>query len=508
MLDRDPDLRRILKWAAGSPADVSDIGDVDEDRLLALVSEHRLAPRLLHRLRRDKPAWGRRSLMTRAWGQCQRAGEQMRRHAAALREITDACVGEGQPPPILVKGFSLYALTGETEHLRYSADMDLFGEDPARLAAILRVLGYVDVAGVEPAHHEYAVMERGPVLIEIHSYLPIQSYPPQVTPDTHIPEQHPGVWRQTPAEWRNIQLVDRDLRDYMTEGLAPEAAGLTILNPTAMSFVLCAHAFRNVIEGRGPKLSEIADVHALTQHHDFDCAHFVEMQERFGGYDVVQVTAFLEEAYLGARTLPTGSGEAAWKAGARLPQCLGFWVCWRTAEEALLPPLPGDVLARFGANEVIAAAGGPAGPCRVTGAGEEPGRVIVLTAADGWVTFEFFLSYTTESLDFLIILPRLSSDEHGYHIRFEDQMRRVFFFVNIYRGKTRHDTGCGTALLRPCEVGYELTVSLPWGAVPHPSPGGGVPIIFSVGLGEFEDSKDSVVLTDPILILPLLVRKA
>lgn len=510
MLDRDPDLRRVLKWAAGCPADVSDIGGVDEDRLLEQVAEHRLARCLLDRLRRDKPAWGRRSLMTRAWGQCQRAGEQMRRHAAALREIAHACAAANQPPPIMVKGFSLYALTGRPEHLRYSADMDLFGDDPTRLVDTLRALGYADVARVSLAPHEYAVMERGGVLIEVHSHFPVQCYPASIIPLDYIPEQHPGIWWQ--PEYQNslphTEITYQDMMNATARGAAPEADGLTMLTPPMMVIILCAHIFRNIIEGRRPRVCEFADVRDLVQHPAFDSGRFSEIVEKFEGRDAVRMTNHIGMCCLGTQLLPQDTNEGEWNTEQRLLQALGYWVGWHSFEEMLLPPEPGDLFARLGANAVIAATGGVSTLYSVmgAGAGEQIMRLIVPTSQECPLPFKFSVAAVEEMLIFDVFLPQTLADEdQGYHVRFDDEESTHLFSANIRSGAADH-AGAGSALLRPFEGGYGLCITLPRRTLPRPTVEGAVPLIFSVVLDHFQGKQ--WVRADPSVRVPLLVKTA
>lgn len=510
MLDRDPELRRVLKWAAGSPADVSDISDLGEDRLLFLVAEHRLAQRLLDRLRRDKPAWGRRSLMTRTWGQCQGAGEQMRRHAAALREITQACAQAHQPLPIIVKGFSLYALTGDSGHLRYSADMDLFGADPDLLTAMLRAMGYADVAVVSLGPHEHAVMERDGVLIEVHSHFPVQSHPASIIPADYIPEQHPGIWWQ--PEYQNslphTEITHHDLMNVTTRGAAPEADGLVTLTPPMMVLISCAHMFRNIIEGRQLRLCDLSDVRDLVQHSAFDARQFLEVVEKFKGEDAVRMTNHLGICCFGTQLLPQDMDEEDWDTEQRLLQALGYWVGWRSFEEMLLPPEPGDLFARLGVNTVTASTGDVPTYYSVmgAGAGEPITRLIVPTSQKRSLPFKFSVASAEEAITFDLLLPKsLANSKQGYHVRFDDEYSTHIISSDIRNGSANH-THPDRTLFRSLEEDYRLQVSLPRRILPRPTAEGASPLILSVVLDHFQGER--WLRVDPSVRVPLLVRTA
>lgn len=510
MLDRAPDLRRILKWAAGSPADVSDIGGVDEDRLLSLVADHHLERRLLDRLRRDKPTWGRRSLLTRTWGQCQRAGDQMRRHTAALREITDACTEANLPPPIIIKGFSLYALTGDSGHLRYSADMDLFGEDPDQLTDTLRSLGYADMAVVSLAPHEHAIVGRTGVKVEVHSHFPVQSYPASITPSDYIPERHPGLWWQ--PEYQNslphTEITYQDLMNAAARGAAPEADGLMTLTPPMMVLILCAHMFRNIIEGRRPRLCELADIRDLVQHPAFDSRRFLGIVEKFRGRDAVRMTNHLGICCLGTPLLPQDTNKEEWNTEQRLLQALGYWVGWHSFEEMLLPPEPGDLFARLGANAVTAATGEVSTLYSVmgAGAGQRITRLIVPASQERPLPFEFSVASAEEAITFDLLLPKvLANSDQGYHVRFDDEDSTHIISSDIRDGGAKH-TRPDQALFRSLEEGYRLQVSLPQRILPHPTAEGAIPLILSVVLDHFQGQQ--WLRADPCVRVPLLVRTA
>ena len=510
MLDREPEMRRILKWAAGSPADVSDLNNVDEDRLLVLAANHHLERRLFSRLRRDKPRWGRRSLSTRAWVYCQRALEQMQRHSAALREITGACTKANQPPPILLKGFSLYALTGDSDHLRYSMDMDLLGEDPVQFLIVLRTLGYTEVVNTSLGPHEHAVIERDGVRVEVHSHFPVQSYPESVAPLDYIPEDHPGIWWQ--PEYQNnlphAELTYQNLMDASTSGAAPEADGLMTLAPHMMALLLCAHTFRNIIEGHRFRLSEIADIQALVRHPAFDQRRFRDVVDEFNGQDAVHMTNHLGKCCLGVQLLPQETNREKWDTGQRLLQALGYWVGWRSFEEILLPLESGDLFARLGANAVTASTSGVPASYSVVGAGvgEPITRLIVPASQKRLLPFEFSITSAEEAITFDLLLPKaLANSDQGYHIRFDDEYSTHIISSDIRDGGAKYTHPDQTSF-HSLEEGYRLQVSIPWRLLPRPTAEGAIPLILSVVLDHFQGQQ--WLRADPSVRVPLLVRMA
>lgn len=415
----------ILLWAAGATKPIPRLDGVNDDRLLYLlgideagllesIQEHRLLHRFSDRAMRERLGWCTRPLMAQLWRLAAGVEARFAQQLAALREIREAMPSDG-PPVILVKGCSTYAVTGERRALRPSIDLDLFAEDPESLHTLLQRLGY---SGERLTRHEFAIMQRGRVTIEIHRHFPVLSYPVGVAGVDLDPMRHPGIWRQ-PSPVRPRVTADgspwlhrarresghADLAEFAVRGVTADTADLTVTDATMSAFILCAHAFRDWIEPPFRRavpipLAVLADVSNLTVHPHFDRERFLQLVDRFAGHDSVQFVNTLLTSLLAANPLPlpgTAGGALgplpAWSGRATgtvaapgsdqprkrfwalpwarptkhastppaLPRALSFDGCWAGVgylEDAVNPPALRLLVERLGASE-LAATNGP-----------------------------------------------------------------------------------------------------------------------------------------------------
>src|SRR5262249_53645195 len=155
-----------------------------------------LTQRFLHRYQQERPGWCSKTLLGSLLQQNALDTSHLRRQIEAMQELTRAMASHPYPP-IIIKGFSTYALTGESYHLRGSADLDVFHCDPDYLLDTLQRLGFTgarhtiafdefgtlsceefpQTAPEVYGEHEFGHMQRGDVKIELHRYFPACSYP-------------------------------------------------------------------------------------------------------------------------------------------------------------------------------------------------------------------------------------------------------------------------------------------------------------------------------------------
>jgi hypothetical protein len=357
-------LLQILRWAAGAPEDVSSIQEVDEDALVSLIAAHNLFSRFFNRLQAQRPPWMTRALSIKAFSLNRYAKETVQRQIAALREIVQAMPADAGPV-IPIKGMSLYALTGETDNLRASGDIDLFAQDPECLWRTLTRLGYATEEKQDDGSH-YAIMHRSGVQIEIHRYFPAWAYPSGMTGDMR-PSSHPGVWMQPFADLGETQIHSQDIAEDAAPGVAPQTHDLTLPSPAVMALLLCLHAFRHYVEGQAldspiVRLCELADVRDLVRHPRFQEKQFQALVSRFSAHDAVRFVQHLLRFYLKTDLFnpqePVRDDQA--DETMPLPLRLSFWSGWAapcTPNEMLRQLNPKSVFDRLEPN-VVAADGG------------------------------------------------------------------------------------------------------------------------------------------------------
>lgn len=366
---------QILKWAAGAPEDITDIGSIDVQALLRLIAAHHLHGRFVTRVGLEHPRWVPRTLSLGAWKLLDRARQALRRQAEAVRGISEA-LGADAVPPVVIKGISTYALTGDSRNVRVGGDVDLLADDPERLWAAMTGLGYVLTRDKDEHGAEYAVMIRDGLEVEIHRYFPAWAYPEGLADADLRPAHNPGVWEQPFGDVRLTKIDRQDLADDIETSAAQHTPGLTVPGPTTMTLVLCAHLFRHYAEGRphpAPvvRLGELADVHDLIGHARFSRERFEGLVSRLHAEDAVRFVRCVSRLCLAADPFAWLDAEEVHpEPGAALPfpMQLSPWSGWGallTPDELLRPLAPGALFDRLGPNVVTAGVGQDEAPARI-----------------------------------------------------------------------------------------------------------------------------------------------
>jgi hypothetical protein len=505
----------ILRWAAGAPVALPRLDGVndrralyllglDEERLLDLVREHRLAQRFLARVRQERPGWCTQPLLAGVARQCAEVEARVRGQMAALREISAAVAARGSPV-MVVKGCSTYALTGDVRTLRFSADLDLFYEDEAVLWDVLWRLGYT---GERLDRHEFGVLHRGDIGVEIHRQFPVCSNPPELAAADLAPERNPGVWRQpAPPRPRGDTLpwvhhARRDIRyadlaETAVRGLTPDTADLWVPDVTMSTFVFCAHEFRDFIEPsfkrRVPvQLAVLADIFELARHPQFDRQRFMELVKRFDGQDTVGFVGCLLASFFGSNPLPVAASTVAtkrrwlsWPLGRRplpepwpaLPRALSFHGCWAAVgfrEDCLVPLALRTLVERLGANAVGASTDEAREPYAFpgNGNGREIGRVILQSRGGTAMPFHLGVTWGREALTLGVTLSEPLNDGESYHLILRGGLYdTLHHWVKIDADGTMQaegaEAGEGQAEVSRQGRGCTCRISFPWVALPR-----------------------------------------
>ena len=313
MTEDEQVLRDILCWAAGAPVDVSGIPSVNPQRLLAWIARHKLAVRFVRRAQAERPHWLTRVLSIPLWQEGRQIRSTVERHITAAQEIANAAQALGLSPPIPLKGFTTYALTGDEGVQRPSSDLDILADDPEALIALLTRLGFVDTRG-HCRDHEVAKMQRGGVKVEIHRYVPVLSYPEALSDNLDGADQTGWSLQTEGLTGECRQIGYADLRQNLMAGTAPETMSLCLPSPTLASLVLCVHSYRDYVE-RGMAwlnhpipLADLADLRDLVALPDFDADTFCAFAESIGAQHSVEVTVRMLETWLGVSPLPSLAG--------------------------------------------------------------------------------------------------------------------------------------------------------------------------------------------------------
>jgi hypothetical protein len=492
------DIADLLRWAAGAPVRLDCPENVTDERLLPLLGidlgdltdllhAHRLVQRFLHRAHGEQPSWCPCSLLAGLARADQQLQALHQRQLQAVRELT-AALGNSAQPPILIKGFSTYALSGDRRALRFSEDLDVVCPEPEHAWQTLRRLGY---AGEEIGHHEYAKVWRDEITIEIHQSFPICAYPEPVSVgDAFVPAEHAGCWLQPAASPILFDNTDHepihrhrhhhglrypDLLACSTHGVTMDTADVVVPDATMAAFLNCAHQFRHFVEPpfRRPvpiRLATVSEVRELLHHPQFHKARFARLVEKFGAQDAVDFTLYLVREYFGEEPLPTSRprtrDQRSWwpfssprsRSRSAEPICPfprslcfdGGWASFYHPDELLIFLPRGAAVTRLGANQITARPEAPAATSAVPAEcpGQSPERVIVQYHQERELPFTVAATWGWQGLSLAVRLRRRLPADGYYHVGVHgDQYSELCQWVNISPTGAVLETGTGVPSL-------------------------------------------------------------
>ncbi len=357
----------VLKWAVSINRPAPPMDGLDEDALVEMAQYHCILQPLLSRLESARLPDCPPRLRTRL----RVLQHQIRRHTyermAAAREITRAMRTHGQSPPIFIKGFSAYALTGDPNLLHFSGDLDPFAEDLPTLWDTAYALGYT---GHRKNTHEWAKLMRAGVTLDVHQYYPVLSYPNDVrtAPAWELDASlNPGQWH---LPTRALDLVPSgelirwpDLRNGAVPGVADGTQDLLFPSPALLCLIHCTHCFRISVTRLhhmnplgGFRLYELLSIYSLARLPNFDAEEFQALAVRFSAQDAVRLVNTLAEAFLGTAALPEHRSLAADGCPAIFPEHLiyGGWVSLQQTDDWLLMRGIEQMLDQLGASAASA----------------------------------------------------------------------------------------------------------------------------------------------------------
>lgn len=299
-----PALREALLWAAGNYASRFLLAREHYDTFFEAVKAHRLSGRLIRRLHTD-------------------AGEvtsQFVEQALRLHEATQAdtyqkiALGDrlgkamraagGDDCLVLLKGFTLFALTGDPLTLRWSGDIDVSVSDLDGFVKIAREQGFETVRNLDHLA-EYAVLHSASDgIVELHSRFDVTSLPPDLRQEDVDPSRHAGVWHQH-QHFRVRYLEHADFQRYLgSSDVVPDT--VRPLGPEMAALVSASHMFKNFLRCPYPlpvatiPLDEIATFVDYCSLPSFSAARFARLVADFDGHTVVSFARTLAKELLEA----------------------------------------------------------------------------------------------------------------------------------------------------------------------------------------------------------------
>lgn len=307
----------VLRWAAGanvaspsltcSPSDLLlELMGVSIKELVELLREHRLTQRFLLRASHEQPAWCGPQLLLHLAKESEQTRLRLQKQIDALNEIAAvlrASEGGDSSSLILIKGYSLFALSGQMHHQRHAGDLDVLAADAELLWSVLGDLGFERKRHYT---HEFGKAKRGEVVVDVHNFYPVPSYP-------HRPSQNEeGSNAALAASFtvlphcQSTVLSYKELRRYCVTGRGAGAQTILVPQSAALAFILVAHLFRNYVErphfnspNLGVRLGELTDVVELFHHSDFDGTLFSSLVQQHQAHDAFAFVSLMAREHLG-----------------------------------------------------------------------------------------------------------------------------------------------------------------------------------------------------------------
>lgn len=241
--------------------------------LLKLISFHRLEARIsntrlpiiLHNQTLD-PHFAASLMMEK-----RKTALRFEEQRGVIREIADAFRAKGmERMPIVIKGSSVFGLTGNPNHIRRSADIDLIYSDPEVLEAVLTDIGFTRDANYWSDSHEYCHMTRDHIIIDIHKYMPIIDYSAEINKKAeHAIARDSRIFFESSTNLVREELLYSHIVD---SAQACEAlGGMLVPDIHNQILIISAHIFKNFVHSafRIPsevKLAELLDIVDLMYH--------------------------------------------------------------------------------------------------------------------------------------------------------------------------------------------------------------------------------------------------
>lgn len=284
-----------LLWATGAPGELV-VEDGDEPLLLEALAEHRLDARLIGRARRDgirlAPSL-EAAVVARDADNLDRVHEQIALFRAVRGRLDQA---DPRVRLLPMKGFGLYALTGDREHAPFSWDVDVIGADPRAVAAAVEES---DGSGYHFHGEEHPYVFAHMDDLEVHMHYVVTSIDRGLRAEDVDVVATTGVFEvRTPF---SVSLITHDEMLQHTRAGVGAAAGLEVLAPEMAVLVRLAHLYVGYAMSPQPlpvatiRLEELAQLRDYLALPSFDAARFLELYER---HDAWLVTGFARRLML------------------------------------------------------------------------------------------------------------------------------------------------------------------------------------------------------------------
>jgi hypothetical protein len=282
---------RFLSWAIGGLKTFDPSAALDTEKMLSLSFEHRVAGRLLARIRTEQPKWATKALSS---GLETQQGENARffdQQKLALSSVRDRYF-QGNDPIIVLKGIGYFARTKDEATLRRAFDLDIMVKSPDILVTALRRDRVQEYRNVSP--HELINAKVDGMEIDLHGYYPIWRTE-NVTGEWQTQGANQGGPYRHSGEVIVSKLDFQAIADHAQPAGLFGTDGIYVPSPASAIVIICAHSFRDYISRssvtmrtKAPvRFAEIAEIGDYLSLPEFSSEEFLDLVRRFHAHQAV-----------------------------------------------------------------------------------------------------------------------------------------------------------------------------------------------------------------------------
>ena len=282
----------ILKWVVDPKVKISKTIQIQEGLLIDLIHEHRLVNRFLNRVAKKPQTWCSKNIKAILINRQILAQQKIQRQNNAINEI----LKKHSKDFIVIKGISLYLLSGNYESLNLSNYINIFCENIQLLKNTLINQGYKIRRKIKDNH--IITLYKDDITFNIYRFLPITSYSNIDDMNTDDNGLLLGSKVNTVTNILTYNHLVNDLITTNKEGLD----GLRYPNTTWSAFICCIEIFNKYIASGirlfgNITLGELADLLLLTNRDDFNQSVFITLIKEFKASDAVIFSGYLLESF-------------------------------------------------------------------------------------------------------------------------------------------------------------------------------------------------------------------
>lgn len=253
-------------------------GGKNIEYLLSCIKKHNLQPYF-------------KKIMDKEIPQLEKQIQEITNHYNASISFLKELQQSLEQPVVVVKGFSNHHITNGRVLLRGASDIDLLSYDPIALRDALLAQGF-DEKKTE-TRHELSELQRNNILIDLHKFVPVISYPADINNISRENKMTTGKGILFAGEISYSDLVQNSIKLF--ENVLIPDVNMSLI-------ILCTSMFRDYITSGDEvphfKLINLVEVYLLLQEPNFNATKFLELTKKYHANRSVEfVNTLLQEIY-------------------------------------------------------------------------------------------------------------------------------------------------------------------------------------------------------------------